>query len=68
MRAGDDGTALSYTKYEDQPFAEVAALTQGAGFDAAGVMHSAPNVIGPALAVLANHFDGPLTAYPDSGF
>ena len=68
VRAGDDGAVLSYTKYEDQPFAEVAALTRGAGFDAAGVMHSAPNVIGPALAVLADHFDGPLTAYPDSGF
>ena len=67
-RAGDDGQVLSYVWYEDQPFGEIAAICDGAGFDAAGIMHSSPNVTGPALAILAEHFDGPLIAYPDSGF
>ena len=31
-------------------------------------MHTPSDVVGDALAVLRNNFDGPLIAYPDSGY
>lgn len=36
--------------------------------DAAGIMHSSVNVTQPGLEILREHFDGPLMAYPDSGY
>ena len=35
---------------------------------AAGLMHSPADVIGEASAVLRETYDGPLMAYPDSGY
>ena len=35
---------------------------------AVGIMHSNVNLIGDALDLLHQHFDGPLMAYPDSGY
>ena len=41
-----------------------------ADFDvaAAGVMHTPSDLIAEAIAVVRTAFDGPLTAYPDSGY
>jgi homocysteine S-methyltransferase len=68
VRLGDDGRVLSYMQQHDLDFAEIAKLAGESGFDAAGIMHSSPNATGPALDILKRHFDGPLIAYPDSGF
>ena len=68
VRLGDDGRVLSYMQQHDLDFAEIAKLAGESGFDAAGIMHSSPNATGPALDILKHHFDGPLIAYPDSGF
>lgn len=67
-RVGDDGAVLSYVRQDDRDFNPVAKMAGEGGFDAAGIMHSSPNVTGPALEVLKRYFDGPLIAYPDSGF
>lgn len=68
-RRGADGRVLSYTGERDVPFAEtVAALGRlDVDIDVAGVMHTPADLTGEALAVLRQAFDGPLSAYPDSG-
>lgn len=38
------------------------------GVDAAGFMHSGAEVMADALNVVRRYFDGPLMAYPDSGY
>ena len=38
------------------------------GAQVAGIMHSKANITMPALAVLRTQWDGPLMAYPDSGY
>ncbi len=67
-RAGDGDTVLSFDQRHDIPFREIASLVDGFDFAAAGVMHTAANVTAAALAVLRKVYDGPLTAYPDSGY
>lgn len=37
------------------------------GGDVHGIMHSAVDVTGPALRILARHWDGPTMAYPETG-
>lgn len=67
-RSGDGGEVLSFDQTRDIPFAGIAPLVKGFDFAAAGVMHSASNVTAGALAILREHYAGPLTAYPDSGY
>lgn len=52
----------------DTPFADIAAMAAGQGFHALGIMHSSAELIGAALDDLRAVFDGPLMAYPDSGY
>ena len=67
-RAGANGEVLSFTAETDLPFQEVAAILTGYAVDAAGIMHTSSNVVGPALDIIRGVYDGPLTAYPDSGY
>ncbi len=67
-RRGDDGSVLSVTREADLPFSDVVDLAVQPGIDVAGVMHSESNVVGDALDVVRSRFDGPLMAYPDSGY
>ena len=65
----DDGNAgvRSYSR-ADLSAAEVFAAVDFDGIGAAGVMHSNAQITGPALALLREVFNGPLMAYPDSGY
>jgi homocysteine S-methyltransferase len=47
------------------PFAEVLAPIVETGGDVMGIMHSEADLIEPALALLKQHWTGPLLAYPD---
>ena len=67
-RRGQDGQVLSFTQDLDVPFAETVRVLADFGVAAAGVMHTPSDVIGDAIAILREAFDGPLTAYPDSGY
>jgi homocysteine S-methyltransferase len=67
-RRGDDGKILSFTREGDIPFDEVVRVLAGFDIDAAGIMHTPSNVIADALSVLKTAYDGPLMAYPDSGY
>lgn len=68
VRRGADGQVLSFTQDQDIPFEETVQLLADVDVAAAGIMHSPSNVIGDALAILGDVFDGPLMAYPDSGY
>lgn len=67
-RRGEDGRVLSFAPYRDIPFEEVVAVLADFDVAAAGIMHSPSDVIGDAIAILREAFDGPLLAYPDSGY
>jgi homocysteine S-methyltransferase len=66
-RRGEGGRILSFAPDKDIPFEEPVQLLADFDVAAAGVMHTPCNVIGDAIAILRDAFDGPLVAYPDSG-
>lgn len=66
-RRAEDDTVISFAFDEDIPFEELPLLIEGRNIDAAGIMHSESAVTGDALDILKKTFEGPLTAYPDSG-
>ena len=67
-RRGNDGAVLSFARERDIPFEDILNILDDFDVAAAGVMHSDSNVAGDAIAVLRNTFEGPLMAYPDSGY
>lgn len=67
-RRGDDGEVLSVTRERDIPFTEVVELAIRPGVEVAGVMHTQSNVVSDALDLVRVGFDGPMMAYPDSGY
>ncbi len=66
-RRGKDGRILSFAPDKDIPFEETVQVLAGFDVAAAGVMHTPCDIIGDAIAILRDAFDGPLVAYPDSG-
>jgi homocysteine S-methyltransferase len=67
VRHGPEGRVISFEQDDEVPLDDIIRLIPQRGVDAAGVMHSNAELVGPALAQLRPHFDGPLLAYPDSG-
>lgn len=68
MRRGADGQVLGFAQERDIPFEEVVQVLADFDVAAAGIMHAASNVIDDALLILRSVYDGPLMAYPDSGY
>ncbi len=67
-RRGTDGQVLSFAPEREIPFRETVQMLKSFNVAAAGIMHTPSNVVGDALDILAGVFDGPLLAYPDSGY
>lgn len=67
-RRGADGRVLGFGPEPDTPFEAIVSILADYEVAAAGLMHSQANVVGDALAILRERHDGPLLAYPDSGF
>lgn len=67
-RRGPDGRVLGFGPDADVPFEEIVTILHDFDVAAAGVMHTGADVLGDALAIVRNAFDGPLIAYPDSGY
>ncbi len=67
-RRGADGKVLSFAQERDIPFEEVVQVLAGFDVAAAGIMHTPSNVVADALSILRGAYDGPLMAYPDSGY
>lgn len=67
-RRGTRREVLSFAPDKDIPFEETVRVLADFDVAAAGVMHTPSNVVGDAIAILREAFDGPLVAYPDSGY
>jgi len=67
-RRGPDGRVLGFGPEADVPFEEIVSILRGFDVEAAGVMHTGADVTGDALAIVRAVFDGPMLAYPDSGY
>ena len=60
--------AMSDRKYHDMTVEKgLDEVIAEGGVDAVGVLHSQMPEQTPAVEYLANHFDGPITSYPDAG-
>ena len=67
-RRGKDGAVLSFTHLDDLPLSIVADMIPRDRIDVAGVMHTGSDIMERSLEIIAGGFDGPLMAYPDSGY
>jgi len=67
-RRGDDGRVLSYAPDRDIPFEDLLRVLDAFDVAAAGVMHTPVHVVSDTVSILREHFDGPIVAYPDSGY
>ncbi|MGI9420368.1 MAG: homocysteine S-methyltransferase family protein [Geminicoccaceae bacterium] len=68
VRRGADGRILSFAHEQDIPFEDLLQVLSDFEVAAAGVMHSPSDLISESIAILREGFDGPLLAYPDSGY
>jgi homocysteine S-methyltransferase len=68
VRREEDGAIVSFAPEQSIPFEDVLATLDGVDVQAAGIMHSSSDVIEEAVAEVRSRFDGPLLAYPDSGY
>lgn len=67
-RRDEKGEVLGFGPDEDVPFAQIISILDDWQVDAAGIMHTPSNVVSDALKILRRSFEGPLMAYPDSGY
>ena len=67
-RRGADGTVLAFDRLEDVPLGDIARMIPKEGIDVSGIMHTGSDLMTEALSVVRDHFGGPLSAYPDSGY
>lgn len=67
-RRGINGAILAFDRLEDVPLSAIIAMIPKSGIDVAGIMHTGSDVTADALAVVREGFQGPLSAYPDSGY
>ncbi len=63
----DDGKLTAYSRPEIS-FDELCADIIDPRVEAVGIMHSSINYVEDAIATMKKHYDGPIMAYPDSGF
>ena len=67
VRRSKKGEVVSFTEEADIPFTEILEIIKDYKLEAAGIMHSAVDVISDAVEILKGFYDGPIMAYPDSG-
>ena len=67
VRRSKKGEVVSFTEEADIPFTEILEIIKDYKLEAAGIMHSAVDVISDAVEILKSFYDGPIMAYPDSG-
>jgi homocysteine S-methyltransferase len=68
VRRDEAGNIVSFAPERSIPFCDILAILDEVDVQAAGLMHSPSDVIGEATAILRRQYDGPLMAYPDSGY
>jgi S-methylmethionine-dependent homocysteine/selenocysteine methylase len=68
VRRDEQNQIVGFAPERSIPFPELLAVLDGTEVQAAGLMHTPADVIGDAIAILRKRYNGPLTAYPDSGY
>lgn len=64
---GEDGELTGFAR-PDWPLGDIVKALAGTGADVISIMHTLPNHTGDALKVVRETWQGPLGAYPESGF
>jgi homocysteine S-methyltransferase len=59
---------VSFHAFDDLPIDEITRFIPKQGVDVVGVMHTGAELISECLSTIRKTFDGPLSAYPDSGY
>ena len=67
-RRDASGDVLAFDRLEDVLLANIAKMIPKGRVDVAGIMHTGSDLIADSLTVIRAQFDGPLSAYPDSGY
>jgi S-methylmethionine-dependent homocysteine/selenocysteine methylase len=67
-RRDERGEVVSFARDESVPLADILSVLEGADVQAAGLMHTAADVVADAIVILRQHYPGQLMAYPDSGY
>lgn len=67
-RREKNGEIVGFERERLVPIAEVLSVLEWADVQAAGLMHTAADVVADATAILKRHYSGTLLAYPDSGY
>lgn len=67
-RRDERGEIVSFARERSIPFSELLSILDEVDVQAAGLMHTSSDVIAEAMAILRGRYDGPLMAYPDSGY
>lgn len=67
-RRAEDGRVLGFAPNPETPFEDIVSVASDWSVEAAGIMHTPSDLISDALDILRCSFDGPLMAYPDSGY
>lgn len=68
VRRDNGGNVVSFAPGQSIPFAELLPILDDVSVQAAGIMHASSDVTGDAITMLQDHYKGPITAYPDSGY
>ncbi len=68
VRRSNNSQVVCFDRHEELPLEEILNLVPSQVIDVVGVMHSPSDVISDALQKIKKYFDGPLSAYPDSGY
>lgn len=68
VRRDAQNRIVGFAPERSVPFSELLSVLGDADVQAAGLMHTPANVIGDAITELRQRYDGPLMAYPDSGY
>ncbi len=67
-RAAPSGQPIAFEHHAEVPLASIIDLIPAGAVDVAGVMHTPAPLVSASLKALRDRFDGPLMAYPDSGY
>lgn len=67
-RPGKDGEILSFAADQDIAFDKISEYAASRPVEVIGVMHTPSNLVAGCLESIRNHFSGPMSAYPDSGY
>lgn len=68
LRRGPQGQVLGFSPDNQIPFEKLAGVLKEWKVEAAGIMHTPADLISDGLRILRGVYEGPLFAYPDSGY